>query len=220
MGQQNLPAAVAGQAELLHDLGLLRLRNGRAVEVGALAVGVTLELLETALIMEPLIGEALSAVHTAHWDDHCTTWCAANFGGCQICSGRAPRLSAPGNSPEASRTMSSTLFGRGVNAQVGMRQRAEAVQRSLDELRSTAADVAMLRAEMHAVVRENNTNKTLVGALERRIATLETELAATKSQSASAIDIATQAKATATQAAAVATAASSAPTTVAPTTTE
>lgn len=91
--------------------------------------------------------------------------------------------------------MSSTLFGRGVNAQVGMRQRAEAVQRSLDELRTTSSDVAMLRAEMNAVIRENNTNKTLVAALERRIATLETELAATKSQTASAIDIATQAKA-------------------------
>jgi hypothetical protein len=78
-----------------------------------------------------------------------------------------------------------------------MRQRAEAVQRSLDELRSTASDVAMLRAEMQAVVRENGTFKALVGVMERRIATLETELAATKSQSASAIDIATQAKATA-----------------------
>lgn len=100
--------------------------------------------------------------------------------------------------------MSSTLFGRGVNAQVGMRQRAEAVQRSLDELRSTAADVAMLRAEVQSLVRENGTFKVLVPTLERRIATLETELAATKSQTASAIDIATQAKATATQASSVA----------------
>lgn len=108
--------------------------------------------------------------------------------------------------------MSSTLFGRGVNAQVGMRQRAEAVQRSLDELRTTAADVAMLRAEVQALVRENGTLKVLVPTLERRIATLETELAATKSQTASAIDIATQAKATATQAAAVATASSAPPT--------
>lgn len=113
MGQQNLPAAVAGQAEFLHNLGLLRLRNGRPVEVGALAVGITLELLEPALIEQPLIGEALSAVHTAHRNDHCTTWCTANFGGCQICDGGEPAtcgyplLGIPPKPPELCRPHSS-----------------------------------------------------------------------------------------------------------------
>ena len=78
--------------------------------------------------------------------------------------------------------MSSTLFGRGVNTQIGMRQRAEAVQRSLDDLRGTASDVAILRAEIHAVARDNNAFKVLVPTLERRIATLETALAAVKAQ--------------------------------------
>ena len=70
MGKQNFLAAVAGQAELLHDLGLLGFGYTAAVEVGALTVGVALELLEATLIIGPLIGQELAAVHTTHRDDH------------------------------------------------------------------------------------------------------------------------------------------------------
>lgn len=72
MGQQHLLTTVACETEFIHGLFLLRLLcgPGRAIVVGALAVGITLELLETALIVEPLVGEEIAAVHTAHRDDH------------------------------------------------------------------------------------------------------------------------------------------------------
>lgn len=80
MSQQHLLAAVAGQAEFAHDLCLFRLGHRRTVKVGALAVGIALELLETALVVEPLIGKTLSAVHTTHRDNHGTYLVALVFG--------------------------------------------------------------------------------------------------------------------------------------------
>lgn len=73
MGQQHLLATVAGQAELLHNLIFLCVRHAAAVKVGALAVGISLQLLETTLVVEPLVGQELAAVHTTHRDDHLAT---------------------------------------------------------------------------------------------------------------------------------------------------
>jgi hypothetical protein len=76
-------AAVASQTEFAHDISLLGLRNRRTVKVGTLSVGVALEFLEAALVVEPLIGEALSAVHTTHRNDH-STYLLPVFSGCQF----------------------------------------------------------------------------------------------------------------------------------------
>jgi len=71
MGQKHLAAAVSGESDLLHNLGLLSLGNRRAVEVGALSVAVALELLEALLVVEPLVCQELAAVHTTDGNDHC-----------------------------------------------------------------------------------------------------------------------------------------------------
>lgn len=70
--QKYFLTAIAGEAEFIHDLFLLRLLNGTlcAVIVRPLAVGITLKFLEATLIVEPLIGKELAAIHTPHRDDH------------------------------------------------------------------------------------------------------------------------------------------------------
>jgi hypothetical protein len=70
MCQKHLATAITGESEFLHDIGLLCLRDGGTVKVGALAVFVTLELLETALVVQPLVGQHLATIHTAHGDNH------------------------------------------------------------------------------------------------------------------------------------------------------
>ena len=70
MGEEHLAAAVSGEAELLHNLGLLGLGHRRAVKVGALAVGIALQLLEPLLVMEPLVTEELAAIHASDRNDH------------------------------------------------------------------------------------------------------------------------------------------------------
>lgn len=72
MGQEYLATAVTGESEFLHNLGLLGLGHGSAIEVRALSVGVTLFLLKAALVVEPLIGEQFATVHTADGNDHTT----------------------------------------------------------------------------------------------------------------------------------------------------
>jgi hypothetical protein len=71
MRQEHLAAAVAGQLELILDnCGLFRIGDRGTVKVGALAVCIALELLEPALVVEPLVGQELATIHTANRDDH------------------------------------------------------------------------------------------------------------------------------------------------------
>ncbi len=70
MCQENLLTAVPRETEFIHDLFLLGLRYAFPVVIGSLAVRVTLKLLESALVVEPLVGQELATVHTAHRDDH------------------------------------------------------------------------------------------------------------------------------------------------------
>ena len=72
MRQQGLLTTVAGETELLHHLVLFCVGHGGAVKVGALAVGITLELLEAALVVEPLVSQELSAIHTTDRNNHRT----------------------------------------------------------------------------------------------------------------------------------------------------
>ena len=71
MGQKYLAAAVSGKTDLLHNLGFLGLGNRSAVEIGALSVAVALELLEALLVVDPLVGQEFSTVHTTDGNDHC-----------------------------------------------------------------------------------------------------------------------------------------------------
>jgi len=68
--EKHLAAAVSGETEFLHNLGLLCLGHGSSIKVGALAVGVTLQLLKALLIMEPLVGQELTAIHASDRNDH------------------------------------------------------------------------------------------------------------------------------------------------------
>jgi hypothetical protein len=73
MCQKHFTTAIACKTNLFHDVGLLGLGDRRAVEVGTLAISVTLKFLETSLIIEPLISEALATVHTPDRNNHLTT---------------------------------------------------------------------------------------------------------------------------------------------------
>ena len=70
MGQKDLATAVAGESDLFHDFGLFGLGDDGAVEIGALAVGIALEFLETLLVVEPFVGEHLTTIHTAYGNNH------------------------------------------------------------------------------------------------------------------------------------------------------
>ena len=77
--------------------------------------------------------------------------------------------------------MSSTLFGRGTNTQVGGKRRAEeqersvlAVRTAVDELRSVSASSADLRAATLRVT----TLEATVAALQATVATLQKSVAA------------------------------------------
>ncbi len=77
-------------------------------------------------------------------------------GGCQVlwgCRDSPPpplRLNYPTNSPEPAKEMSSTLFGRGINTQVGGRRRAEEVDKALEDIRSTISDVKNVPNDLRA----------------------------------------------------------------------
>lgn len=71
MRQEYLAATVTGQLELVfNDCGLFRIGDRGAIEVGALAVCIALELLEPALVVEPLVGQELATIHATNRDDH------------------------------------------------------------------------------------------------------------------------------------------------------
>jgi hypothetical protein len=70
MGQEHLLAAVAGETDLIHDLLLLRCSHCSTIVVRPLAVGIALLLLELALVVVPLVGQEIAAVHTTHRDNH------------------------------------------------------------------------------------------------------------------------------------------------------
>jgi hypothetical protein len=174
MCQQHFFAAVASQAEFMHDLSLLSFRNRRTIKVGTLSIGVTLEFLEATLVEQPLIGEALSAVHTTHRDDH-STYLIVVFSGVSILGGGRGHLSSA-VSPTPSE-MSSTLFNRGMTSQVGMRRRAEEVKKSIDELRSTVTDTRSMQVTIDEITRENITMRAMITAMEGRMSILETNAA-------------------------------------------
>ncbi len=70
MGQEHLLATVAGEADLIHDFLLLGLGDSRTVVVCPLPVCIPLLLLESALVVIPLVGQELAAVHATHRDNH------------------------------------------------------------------------------------------------------------------------------------------------------
>jgi hypothetical protein len=72
MSQEDLAAAVSGESKFLHDFTLFGLRHHRTVKVGALSVGITLEFLETLLVMEPFVAEELAAIHATDRNNHRT----------------------------------------------------------------------------------------------------------------------------------------------------
>ena len=59
--------------DLFHRCCFGCLGYDRAVKVGALAVIGALELLESAIVFEPLVGEEISAIHAAHRNYHGTS---------------------------------------------------------------------------------------------------------------------------------------------------
>lgn len=65
--------------------------------------------------------------------------------------GALVRLNTTTNSPEPAKEMSSTLFGRGINTQVGGRRRAEEVDKALEDIRNTISDVKTVPYEMRAM---------------------------------------------------------------------
>lgn len=69
--------------------------------------------------------------------------------------------------------MSATLFGRGVMAQVGGRQRAEATDKALSTLRAELAAVQPLVAHVRIL-------EARIQATEHKVASLEAELARVK----------------------------------------
>jgi hypothetical protein len=70
--QEYLATAIACKSELLHNIGLLRLGYRGSVKVCTLTVSVALFLLETTLVVQPLISEQFAAIHTAYGNDHTT----------------------------------------------------------------------------------------------------------------------------------------------------
>jgi len=138
MSQQHLAAAVTGEAELLHHNSFLSVGHRRTVKVGPLAVGITLELLEAALVVEPLIGQQLPAIHAAHRDDHLDMAVGLRSRPRQVCVFLSGSLR---------QNMSSALFGRGTLLQTGHRQRQDQLDKQFAELRSFAvAATAEIRA--------------------------------------------------------------------------
>ncbi len=73
MCKQHLLAAVALEPELIHHLFLLRLGYSSPVEVCALSICIPLQLLKATLVVQPLVGQHLSAIHTTYRNDHRTT---------------------------------------------------------------------------------------------------------------------------------------------------
>jgi len=69
--------------------------------------------------------------------------------------------------------MSSTLFGRGVNAQVGMRRRAEQAARELAEVKATADEIKDVPRDLYMVKAQvASFEKTVLAhlqALEKRL---------------------------------------------------
>ena len=76
--------------------------------------------------------------------------------------------------------MSSTLFGRGTNTQVGLRQRAEEVNKRITDLR-TAADIVkdlplefrVMRTRVEALETRNSTFEVLTAQLNELVATVD-----------------------------------------------
>lgn len=173
MAQEDLTAAVAGQLELIKNLLLSSLGYLGTVKVGALSVGVTLELTELLLIMEPLIGEHLTTVHTAHGNDHPSLlWLTDSACGFQ--------LWAPVHDPLRSRPtpftrapsflcadqMSSTLFARGVNGQVGNARRMERMLRDVADTKAAMELVKDVPLQIYEL-------KSTLSKLERAVACVE-----------------------------------------------
>ncbi len=67
------------------------------------------------------------------------------------------------NSPEPAKEMSSTLFGRGTNTQVGGRRRAEEVENAIRDIRTSIQDVKEVPNELRAF-------QAKVMALESKVA--------------------------------------------------
>jgi predicted nucleic acid-binding Zn-ribbon protein len=68
----------------------------------------------------------------------------------KFCAGDL-RLNTPTNSPEPAKEMSSTLFGRGINTQVGGRRRAEEIDKALGDIRNSIGDIKNVPYEMRAM---------------------------------------------------------------------
>lgn len=60
------------------------------------------------------------------------------------------RSNSSTKSPEPAKEMSSTLFGRGINTQVGGRRRAEEVDKALEDIRNTIGDIKTVPHELRA----------------------------------------------------------------------
>ena len=75
--------------------------------------------------------------------------------------------------------MSATLFGRGVMAQVGGRQRAEATDKAITTLRAELAAVQPLVTHVRVL-------EARIQATEQKVASLEAELVRVKAAAATA----------------------------------
>ena len=56
--------------EFIEDLALRSIGDIAAVEIGALSEAVALELLQTALVVLPFVGNQLAARYTSHRNNH------------------------------------------------------------------------------------------------------------------------------------------------------
>ncbi len=181
MCQQGLLAAVAGEAEFLHHFILFRGGHRGTVEVGALSVGISLELLEATLVVEPLVCQEFAAVHATNRNDHGAVVLYPGGGKIGVSPLRPLRLTLPLRNPrhpQKHQNMSATLFGRGVMTQVGGRQRAEATEKAISTLRAELAELATLPTQMRAMEARLQASDRKVAALEAEVDRLKAAAAA------------------------------------------
>lgn len=155
MCQKHLFTAVSGETKLLHNLGLFRLGYYRAVKVGALSVAVALELLKTALIVQPLVGQKFPAIHASDGNNHLPI-----TGGDSNCVKFAVAFPNPLN-----RDMTSAIGGSGRNTQLGAMDRALKQDRAIQELRTLVDEVKSVPAQLEEL-------KMTVDALFNRVNSL------------------------------------------------
>jgi hypothetical protein len=70
VSQKYFPTAVPMEIQFGQHISFRSLRYGGTIKVGPFSVGISLFFLESSLIIEPLIRQHLTTVHTSYGNDH------------------------------------------------------------------------------------------------------------------------------------------------------